>query len=160
MNQTEIQYLMESLSKTPFLLARMLEEIPKEKLKIRRKPGKWSIHENACHLAQAEKMIQDRFDYFSKEPNPVFHPYLPGETVSDQDLITMDINDELDSFAKLRTRTIEILETYEPALWDRSGSHPQYYEYTPKILLRHTVMHDHFHMYRIEELWLTTPDYL
>ena len=44
--------------------------------------------------------------------------------------------------------------------WTRKAKHKEYIEYTPYIMLRHILMHDHFHMYRIEELWLTTDEFL
>lgn len=42
----------------------------------------------------------------------------------------------------------------------RSARHPEYTLYTPYVMLRHMMMHDYLHMYRIEELWLTRPEYL
>ncbi|MEQ9425015.1 MAG: DinB family protein [Cyclobacteriaceae bacterium] len=142
------------------ILQSFLNDMDRARLKTRRKADKWSIHENACHLAQAEIMINARFLKFKSEPAPIFEPYLPGNTIDDNELIRLDLYEQLNAFKKLREDTKEILSGFDASTWQREGSHPQYHTYNPRILLRHTLMHDHFHMYRIEELWLTKVEYL
>ncbi len=156
----EIQKMIVALSYTPDILFDFIKDIPKPERKKKRRPGKWSIHENACHLAQAEKMINQRFVLFTEEEQPQFDPYLPGDTVSDDGLMDLDLQAELNSFRELRKYTVAMLRFFNPEDWEKEASHPEYYRYNPKILLRHTLMHDHFHMYRIEELWLTKTEFL
>ncbi len=43
--------------------------------------------------------------------------------------------------------------------WEKVGHHPEYKHYTPYFQLRHTLAHDHYHIYGIERLWLTTEEY-
>jgi len=105
-------------------------------------------------------MIKDRFETFMKEANPVFKLYLPGATVSDDNLIHMDLLDSIQLFSELRAKMVSHLKTFEDDLWNKRALHPEYVEYSPYILLRHAMMHDHFHMYRIEELRLTKDEYL
>lgn len=152
--------LIDSLSKTPFLLRAMLSGIPNSKLKEPLKPGKWTIHEHVCHLSQAEKMIGERFEKFHDDPAPEFHPYLPGTTEPDDQLIKLDMQRELDVLESARSELVSRLQSFDPAVWSKKAVHDEYYDYDPLILLRHTLMHDHFHMYRIEELWLTKPEFL
>mgnify|MGYP002623954987 CR=1 FL=1 len=156
----DTEVLIDCLAKTPLILSDFLQEIPSDRLKERRRPGKWSIHENVCHLAQAEKMIHERFERFRDEVCPVFSPYLPGATVSDSDLMDLNLSEEVNSFTELRAKTVKLLKRYDDSVWGKSAEHPQYYTYNARILLRHTLMHDHFHMYRIEELWLSKPEFL
>ena len=47
-----------------------------------------------------------------------------------------------------------------PADWEKTATHPEYEQYSLIILARHILMHDHWHMYRMEELWLTRDEYL
>ncbi len=159
-NLSEIDVLIDSLSQTPFILSNLLRGIPKERLKEVRRPGKWTIHENVCHLAQAEEMIHHRFQLFKTDPQPTFEPYLPGDTVSDSELINLDLEDQLLTFDKSRKSTVDLLGSFEDFHWEKQATHPQYEEYNALILLRHTLMHDHFHMYRVEELWLTKKEFL
>jgi hypothetical protein len=41
------------------------------------------------------------------------------------------------------------------ACLEKSAGHEECSEYTLYIMLRHTLTHDHVHIYRMEELWLT-----
>ena len=53
-----------------------------------------------------------------------------------------------------------LIRSADKSIWIKEAEHPEYHIYTPYIMLRHRLMHDHFHMYRIEELWLTNEEYL
>ena len=150
--------LIDSLARSPAILTDMLQDIPEGALKLRRKPGKWSIHENACHLAASDQMILERFQRFSHERHPTFKLYLPGTTVEDN-LMDADMDVSMRDFSQSRKAMVELLRTFDDAQWSNAATHPEYALYNPYILLRHTLMHDHFHMYRIEELWLTREEY-
>lgn len=155
-----IEMKLEILAKAPGLLEELLMEIPVEMLKAKRIKGKWSIHEHAVHLPEAQEMIIERFKIFQREKHPTFVPYLPGNTVSDDYLIDLDLNISLEKFRAGRQELITLLKSFSTRDWANEGSHPEYIKMNPKVWLRHVMMHDHFHMYRIEELWLTTEDYL
>jgi len=126
----------EILAAAPDLLEELISEVPEEIRKVRRIKGKWSIHEHACHLAE------------------------PGTTVPDDNLAKMDLQEQLADFRKNRLVMIDILKNYTSEDWHNEGSHPEYTSINPLLWLRHVLMHDHFHMYRIEELLLTTEEYL
>lgn len=145
------------LEQSPAILKHMITDIPTVMLKVQRRKGKWTIHENACHLAQAEKMINNRFRTFVNEESPTFDPYIPGDTVVD-DLMQLDLEEEIENFITLRKDTVGLLKMFDQSIWKRKAVHPQYTDYDARILARHTLMHDHFHMYRIEELWLTKDE--
>ena len=155
-----IETKLEILAASPDLLEDLLAEIPKDLLKIRRIKGKWSIHEHACHLAEAQRMTIGRFKRFKQEKNPTFVPYLPGTTVPDDNLAKMDLQEQLADFRANRQVMIDLLRSYSAEDWSNEGSHPEYKRINALLWLRHVLMHDHFHMYRIEELWLTTEEYL
>ncbi|MEM9324302.1 MAG: DinB family protein [Bacteroidota bacterium] len=157
--RTDLRSIVDCLEKTPEILIQLLDDIPKAVRHDQRRKGKWSIHENACHLAQAEVMIHDRFRVFEVEARPVFEPYIPGETF-EQDLRSLDLEGELVGFQVLRAQTVDQLRQFTPDIWAKSATHPQYRIYNPGILARHTLMHDHLHMYRMEELWLSHDEYL
>jgi len=148
------------LAQAPDLLEELLSEIPFDLLKAHRIKGKWSIHEHAVHLPEAQEMIIERFKRFKQEKNPVFTPYLPGDTVSDAYLIDLDLGASLEKFRTGRKELIQLLKKFDDTHWKNEGVHPEYSSINPLLWLRHVMMHDHFHMYRIEELWLTTKKYL
>ena len=155
----DIAILIDCLEQSPVILRNLLQQVDPSLYRQRRRPEKWSIHENACHFAQAEAMINGRFQRFVAEDRPDFNVYLPGKTVSDN-LIDLDMEEQVNRFATLRSETIQLLRSYDEQTWQKEADHPEYTQYGSYILLRHTLMHDHFHMYRIEELGFTRQEYL
>lgn len=156
-----IKSKLEVLAKSPDFLEELVSEVPEDRLKKRRIPGKWSIHEHACHLTDAQQMILERFQTFKDVSNPQFTPFLPGnDDTPDDHLRQMELQQALQDFRTGRREMIELLETFTEKDWQNEGHHPEYERYNPHLFLRHVMMHDHFHMYRIEELWLTTDKYL
>ena len=152
--------LIDCLDQSPPILNDLIAGIPSEILKQRRIPGKWCIHEHACHLAQAEEMILQRFKSFKNLEYPEFQPFLPGETVSSDHLIYLNLDESIRMYAINRKKLIDLVNSFDESIWNKKATHHEYIEYNALILLRHTLMHDHFHMYRIEELWLTKDEFL
>lgn len=161
MDNRGIEQKMEVLEKAPDFLEELIEKIPEKRLKIRRKPGKWSIHEHACHLSDSQKMILDRFQTFKEVKNPEFTPFIPGtDDTPDDHLSNMDLQKALRDFRTDRNNMLKLLDTFTEDDWQNQASHPEYEKYNPKLFLRHVMLHDQFHMYRIEQLWLTRDEYL
>lgn len=152
---SSFEYIIQSLEATPTVLEDMLAEIPKSRLKEKRIPGKWTIHEQACHICIGDQyVLHPRLEQFINEDEPTFKPY-SGESFADDYLINLDLHESLKTFKNLRTKSILMIQNLDPYLWDKEGAHPEYTVYTPRIMVRHFLMHDYFHLYRIEELWLT-----
>lgn len=152
--------ILSCLEKTPKFLAGLLSQIPEEIRKVRRIKNSWSIHEHACHIATGDKIgFIDRLHQFLNEECPVFIP-LSGKSFPPNYLIEMDLNQAMYRFHKDRAELIRLARSLDDALWKKEGKHPEYVIFTPYIMLRHRLMHDHLHMYRIEELWLTKDQYL
>lgn len=156
----DIAPIIASLKEAPLILEGLLEQIPESLHKQRRIPGKWTIHEHACHLDVVQDMILERFRIFQEQEHPEFQGYMPGTNVSDAELINMNLRYSISAFHQKRNRLLELIATYDDTTWSKEASHPRYTEFTPLIFLRHVMMHDHFHMYRIEELWITRDEYL
>jgi hypothetical protein len=72
----------------------------------------------------------------------------------------MSVPEALAAFSAGRNDQIAELEKATPDDWEKVATHPEYTHYTLYILARHILMHDHWHMYRMEELWLTRDEYL
>jgi len=150
------------LSQTPHILKELVDEIPIDQLKVKRQAGRWCIHEHVCHLFEALHMMLERFKTFKRVKNPSFKPYLPGtnDVAASSTLIDMNMDKCLIGFKRERMKLLELLKSYDKDDWKNEGSHPEYVRYNPAIFLRHIMMQDHLHMYRIEELWLTTNEFI
>jgi len=142
-----------TLERGPVLMIPLIREVPAERLKQRPKPGKWSAHEHACHIATVHGLFFDRLDRMLAQDDPVIKAYEPGDEDPDK-LINMDLDASLLQFARERGALVERLRTLTPAQWERTGRHSEFEPYTVFIMFRHLALHDMLHAYRIEELAL------
>jgi len=157
----DIQDLLEGLRRTPKILSEFVKTIPEGKMDLRRGEGFWTVAEHVNHLAQVQPMLLDRFQRFINEDHPEFVPYIPGNGKDEPDTPPrMNMTAALEQFAQYRNKQLELLESANDIIWRRTATHPEYENYSLYILTRHTLMHDYWHMYRIEELWLTRDAYL
>jgi uncharacterized damage-inducible protein DinB len=155
----ELPRLLENLRNGPYLLQELVEKIPAEKRRWHAHPEKWCIHAHACHLVQVQALFLDRMDRFLKEENPVFVPYFPEEDRGEDGLHAMALGPSLQTFHDSRQQLLEKAQDVPASFWTKPASHPEYRLYSPHIMLRHVMMHDYFHMYRIEDLWITQDGY-
>jgi hypothetical protein len=153
--------LFDGLRRTPKILNGFVSSIPENKLNLRRGDGFWTIAEHVIHLAQVQPMLLQRFHRFMHEEHPQFIPYSPpkggAEPVAPT---TLTMPAAILQFEQFRTQQLLLLENAGAGIWQRQATHPEYEEYSLYILTRHVLMHDHWHMYRMEELWLTKDSYL
>ena len=153
--------LIEALRRSPSILSSFVRTIPEKTLDLRRGEGFWTIAEHISHLAQVQPMLLKRFERFVDEEHPEFVPYLPSAPDQESDRPhRMIVDSALDQFATYRATQLLLLESVDESVWSRMATHPEYDQYSFYILARHTLMHDHWHMYRMEELWLTKDAYL
>jgi uncharacterized damage-inducible protein DinB len=153
--------LLDGLKRGPGMLSAFVETIPEVKLDLRRGEGFWTVGEHVSHLAQVQPMLLERLERFTAEEHPQFVPYIPGTGEEEPDTpFRMPIDKALVQFADFRAKQIALLEKADEEVWQRMATHPEYERYSFYILVRHILMHDYWHMYRMEELWLTRDDYL
>jgi len=156
----DLNQIIYGLKQSPVILINLLKQIPPELYKVRKMQGRWSIHEHACHIATGDQPgFIDRFKQFINEQKPRIKP-LSGDSFPSDYLINMDLNKALDIYFEKRKELVSLVKSANKSIWVKKAEHPEYHYYTPYIMLRHRLMHDHFHMYRIEELWLTNEEYL
>ncbi len=157
----DIDYIVDGLKQSPKILAGLVKAIPEDRLDVRRGEGFWTIAEQVSHLSEVQPMLLGRFQRFLEENHPEFIPFIPSS--GDDGPKTpprLDIIVALSQFEDYRERQLKLLEELDIDAWQKTGSHPEYELYSLSILARHVLMHDYWHMYRIEELWLTRDTYL
>ena len=156
----DIPDLMKGLESTARILSEFVQGIPADKLNLRRGGDFWTIAEHVSHLAQVQPMLLERLHRFMAEDRPEFVPYIPGDGEAEARPPQMTVNEALESFARYRSQQLALLEKADEAVWRKTAGHPEYELYTMHILVRHILMHDYWHTYRMEELWLTRDPYL
>lgn len=157
----DIQDLLDGLKRAPKIVSSFVQTIPQDKLDIKRGEGFWTITEHVNHLAHVQPMLLARLDRFMTEEHPEFIPFVPVKASGEPaPAPTMSTTLALDQFADFRARQLRILEDADDKAWKKTAIHPEYAYYSLYILTRHILMHDYWHMYRMEELWLTKDAFL
>ena len=156
----DIPDILEGLKRSGNILSEFLNTIPADKMNLLRGEGFWTIAEHASHLAGVQPMLLERLQRFMDEERPEFIPYIPGDGDAEDRPALMEMDVALEFFNRSRAKQIALLEDADEEDWQKTGTHPEYEQYSLYILARHILMHDHWHMYRMEELWLTRDAYL
>lgn len=152
--------LLESLKASADIFDHFLRSIPKEALEQRRGEDFWTLHEHAAHLAEVQPMGLERMRRMLSEDVPEFIPYFPDEDEETEKPPLPPVEQIITDFRAGREQQIDMLIKATPEDWKRTAIHPEYEQYGLFIFARHILMHDHWHMYRMEELWLTRDEYL
>ncbi len=148
----EIETILNALSETPRLLKELITEIDPELYKEEIIQGKWSIHEHATHVAVGDIYgFQKRLKDFKQKEKPTFEP-LSGGSFDKDFFIALDLKKTINDFFEIRQNAIELAKAFNLNDWTKLAIHPEYKAYTPYIMLRHLLMHDHNHLYKIEDM--------
>jgi len=146
--------LIAALERGPALVVPLVRQADPAILKRRPAPGEWSIHENACHLAEVHPLFFRRLDLMLAETNPHIASYDPGRDDPEDALLRLDLDESLARFAADRGRLVARLRRLRHDDWLRTARHDEYNSYSIFAMFRHLALHDFHHAYRIEELLL------
>tara|TARA_B110000971_G_C20024254_1_gene507962 strand:- start:156 stop:623 length:468 start_codon:yes stop_codon:yes gene_type:complete len=150
----EIETIISALIETPRLLKELISEIDSKIYKEKIINGKWSIHEHATHIAVSDIYgFQKRLSDFKQKEKPIIEP-LSGDNFEKNFFMELDLKKSLDDFFEIRQTTIELAKAFNKNDWNKLAIHTEYKTYTPYIMLRHLLMHDHNHLYKIEDMGL------
>ncbi len=143
-----------ALERAPEIILPLVREVPEAIVKRRPRPGKWSAHEHACHLATIHPVMFARLNLMLSDPRAHIVPYFPSPEEEEGTSLKLNLDEEMQRFSRDRHKLVERLKTLSPADWERTAEHGEYTHYSVFIMFRHLAMHDMFHAYRIEELLL------
>jgi DinB superfamily len=157
---TDKNAVLAGLANTPKILAAFVGDISEEARQRRRGQGFWTIAEHLDHLALVQPMLLERLQRFVAEETPAFIPFIPESGEEQREKSCLPAEQALQQFTAIRRNQLELLFSVDETIWQRQGSHPEYDRYSLVILTRHMLMHDYWHMYRMEELWLAKDQFL
>jgi len=143
-----------SLANNAEILRDFVEKMSPDEIHARIKDY-WTIYQHVEHLAESQKVLLRRMNLFLSEARPVIKPYAPN---GDAAPAKRPIEFHLDEFEKLRNQQVVLIKDAGDEVWKKSGEHPEFKKYSFDILIRHALMHDGFHMWRMEELWIKKDD--
>lgn len=146
--------VIDAIARAPLIIVPLVREVPNALLKRRPAPGRWSAHEQACHLARVHALFFSRLDQMLREPAPAITPYDPSSAEPEEFLLQMDLDDALQAYVSDRELLVERIRGLSEADWQTRATHPEYSHYSVFIMFRHLALHDFLHAYRIEEILL------
>ncbi len=158
MFDSSVDNLLLSLEESIEIVAEFIHTIPESEVNIKRRPDFWTIRHHVYHLADVQTLLYNRLQRFKNEANPVITPYIPEKDEAKRPGYG-SVAEALAAFQDLRRKQIDLIKSFGRADFIKEGNHPQYKKYTALILIRHILLHDYWHLYRIEELWLTRDEF-
>ena len=150
---------MQTFAGLPDIIGEYVLQIPEERRILRRGEdgGTWTIEEHLFHLADVQPMLLGRMRKILSEENPVIEPYFPENGNGDSRWKSID--EALESFRSLRREQCLLIGSASEEDLLREAVHGEYERYTIPLILSHMIFHEYWHMYRIEEIWLTRDGY-
>lgn len=150
--------LVSTLENIPEIIETYVSNIPKERLDVKRNAEAWTIREHVYHVASVQKMLYKRIELIRTEKNPVITPFFPEKQVAIGEFYDSP-EAAFEEYRAERKRQVALIASLCDADFQNEATHGEYVRYNIPIILNHMVFHEYWHMYRIEELWLTKDEY-
>jgi len=138
------------LRKTPDTLRELLDGVSGEAFN-QRKGKEWSARQLMIHFIDTEILMGYRWRLMMAEQEPAITPV-------DQDLWNntfqygdLDATQLIRAFTPIRRVNVEMLETVDPALFDKKAKHPEFGAITVRMYVPHIAGHDLNHLQQIRE---------
>jgi uncharacterized damage-inducible protein DinB len=113
--------LIESYLAGPGELREAVSDLSLEQLTARPIPGKWSVLEVVCHLADTDANIAHRLKRVLSEERPQFERVQPDLMLAALAYHGRDVEEELTIFELTRRQMGRILRASPAAAWERTG---------------------------------------
>jgi uncharacterized damage-inducible protein DinB len=140
----------EVLDATPVTIARLIRATDNAQLTRAPAPGKWSIRDILCHLADAEISFAFRLRQTIAEAHHVIQPFDQADWASPYS--SLDARDALDAFSALRHWNMLFMRAVGPAAESKPVTHPERGEMTFRTIVETMAGHDINHLRQIENL--------
>jgi hypothetical protein len=133
-------------------IEKLLQGVPRAKLRKRPAPGKWSVAEILAHLADNELVRSYRIKSILGLPGTAIAAYDQDRWAESQDYSRRDPKISLRVFRVLREADLALLKSLRPEQWKQSGIHAERGEESVESLLRIGAGHDLNHIMQIEAI--------
>jgi hypothetical protein len=147
----KIALILDQLTRGPALVRQVIDDMRPELRKRRPVQGVWSAHEHAVHLPAVQPIMVARMEAMLREPGIAIKSYEPSRDDDPDALLALDLDAEMDRFARERAAIVQRLRKLTPEEWAISAEHEEYSHYGMFIMWRHIALHDLHHANKIEE---------
>ncbi len=107
------------------LLAKALEELPREMWQFKPAPSEWSVHEVLIHLADSETNAAMRARMLIVQPGGSLMAYDQDLWASTLDYHDQDIQDALETLRLVRKTTYALLKKQPGEVFEHTVQHPE-----------------------------------
>lgn len=150
--------LLKTLQYLPETIEAYFKGIPEDLLDRKRSETAWTIREHLYHIADVQEMLYQRIGKIRDEKNPVITPYFP-EKKDLEEISYPSVEKAFLHYKEMRKKQLLLVEELTESALAKEAQHGEYVKYSIPIILNHMVFHEYWHMWRIEELWLTRDEY-
>ena len=102
-----------------------LDKIPEKMWQFRDEHGCWSIHEHVVHIADSEANSYVRARRLIAEPGRTLMDYDENQWAVALDYHDQDIDDALNLFQWLRSKTYALIKALPESAWANTAYHPE-----------------------------------
>src|SRR5271170_2395066 len=134
----------------PDKLTAVISELRATGMGLSLAPGKWTVRQILCHLADTEIAFAFRWRQALAEENHVVQPFDQDHWASRYTSLPAD--DALRTFVALRNWNALLLEELTPADWERELTHPERGQQTFRTLVETMAGHDLNHLEQLEKI--------
>jgi len=142
---SELAELLERFRRGPELIAAAMTGAAGAELDYVPAPGKWSVRQILCHMADADIVAAARFRRVIAEEKPPLAPYDQDAWGRNLDYATRKTVPALEMYRQIRAWTYELLSGLPESAFERNGIHSERGEMTLKEMLgiyaRHAEKH-------------------
>jgi len=149
---------LDTFKNLPEIIEKYISAIPLERIDLKRGNDVWTIREHICHISGVQKMLLGRIELIMNNDKPVIEPYFPEK---DNDVLSKykSIEEAFKEYKTTRKDQIKLLKKCSENDFMKRAWHKEYSNYTIPLIVKHMIFHEYWHMYRIEEVWLTNDEY-
>jgi len=143
---------LKALAETPERLIALARGVARAELLKRPAPGKWSIQEIACHLADAEIANAWRYRKIFVEDEFHISTYDQDRWAAVLQYRRQDLRLALEQFRALRARNVALMKLVGRKAWSRTAIHPALGVLSVEQIIVHQVHHSANHLAQIERI--------
>lgn len=125
-----IPELLERFRRAPELVATAITGAAGPELDFAPAPGKWSVRQVLCHLADSEIVAAHRFRLLIAEDKPVLTWYDQDAWARNLDYGRRKISQAMETFRRTRLESHDLLKDLPEAAFARTGTHTKQGEVT------------------------------
>jgi hypothetical protein len=135
---------------TPDLLESLLQSSGPEKLTLTPAPGKWSVRDILCHLADCEVVFAFRLRQALAEEHHVIQPFDQDNWAATYG--AYDAGMALAAFSAVRQWNLAFIGGLKPADFNKPLNHPERGDMTLQVVVATMAGHDLNHLRQVEAL--------